>query len=68
MSGDPSQAGIPRPQHVAFGNSRIQEMSINQSDAAAMKVPLVNKVRQVTLCDQKRNRKRNRDGSGFFCD
>jgi len=42
MSGDPSQAGIPRPHHVAFGNSRIQEMSIDQSDAAAVKVPLVN--------------------------
>jgi len=42
MSGDPSQAGIRRPHHVAFGNSRIQEMSIDQSDAAAVKVPLVN--------------------------
>ena len=27
---------------MAFGNSRIQEMSIDQSDAAAMKVPLFN--------------------------
>jgi hypothetical protein len=41
MSGDPSQAGLPRPHHVAFGNSRIQEMSIDQSDAVAVKVPLV---------------------------
>ena len=41
-SGDLSQAGIPRPHHVAFGNSRIQEMGIDQPNAAAVKVPLVN--------------------------
>ena len=41
MSGDPSQAGIPRPHHVAFGNSRIQEMGIDQPNATAVKVPVV---------------------------
>jgi len=40
-SGSPSQAGIPRPHHVAFGNTRIQEMGINQPDAAAVKAPLI---------------------------
>jgi hypothetical protein len=40
-SGDPSQAGIPRPHHVAFGNSCIQKVSIDQPDAAAVKALLV---------------------------
>ncbi len=40
-SGALPQAGIPRPHHVAFGNSRIQEMGIDQPNATAVKVPVV---------------------------
>lgn len=40
-SGEVAQAGIPRPHDVTFGNSRIQEMRIDQPDAATVKVPLV---------------------------
>ena len=44
-SGDLSQAGIPRPHQVAFGNSRIQEMGIDQPNATAVKMPLVDEVK-----------------------